>query len=60
MKTFTEPAGQNGLKIKTRYYSKRYNHRKTFMSNKPLGWQVLIKYFDDLVWINIDLSWLNK
>lgn len=47
-----------GLHIKEDYYAIRYNPNKGYMSNKPLGLQVLTLFLGSYMWINIDERWL--
>lgn len=46
------------LDIKTPYYDCRYNINLAYNSSKELGLQVLIDYFNSLMWINIDKDWM--
>lgn len=39
--------------IKTPFFDFRYNSDKAYMSNKPLGCQVLIDFLGSYIWINI-------
>ena len=43
---------------KAPFYSIRYNHANAYMSNKPLGLQVLIDFLGSMMWINIDQQWI--
>jgi len=45
--------------MKTPYFDVRYNERTALMSEKPLGWQALILFLGELMWINIDKKWLS-
>ena len=49
---------RSGLFIKTPYYGIRYNQSKAFLSDKPLGLQVLINFLGTMMWININQEWL--
>ena len=41
------------------YFNVRYNRKTALMSEKPLGWQALILFLGEFMWINIDKKWLD-
>ena len=44
---------------RTPYFAIRYNHTKSFMSDKPLGLQALVNFLDgSFVWINVKQEWI--
>lgn len=56
---YLSSGGPHGLDHKIPYYGIRFNENKAHMSDKVLGWQVLIKFLgSDLIWINVRKSWL--
>lgn len=57
---YIQPAGKDGLEIPTMFYGIRDNKELAFMSSKPLGLQVQIEAFGEMVWINIQKSWIQS
>lgn len=57
---YIQPTGKDGLEIPTMFYGIKVNKELAFMSSEPLGLQVQVEAFGEMVWINIQKSWIQQ